>query len=95
MADRMTQMLRSDARDNRDRLLEAARELFSERGLDVPKGAKAFMRGEDLGRESFDVRHTVGRATFRRRGRDEGGSGATANGVRQSEAGWYCSVPSS
>jgi len=36
MADRMTQMLRSDARDNRDRLLEAARELFSERGLDVP-----------------------------------------------------------
>ncbi|GIM88360.1 TetR/AcrR family transcriptional regulator [Paractinoplanes toevensis] len=36
MADQLPQMLRSDARDNRDRLLEAARELFSERGLDVP-----------------------------------------------------------
>ena len=30
------QRLRSDAQDNRDRVLEAARELFSERGLDVP-----------------------------------------------------------
>ena len=32
----LTQTLRSDAYDNRERLLEAARELFSERGLDVP-----------------------------------------------------------
>ncbi|MCY1141124.1 helix-turn-helix domain containing protein [Actinoplanes sp. Pm04-4] len=29
-------MLRSDARDNRDRVLEAARSLFSEQGLGVP-----------------------------------------------------------
>ncbi|MCU1480226.1 MAG: TetR family transcriptional regulator [Subtercola sp.] len=29
-------MLRADAEDNRQRVLEAARELFSERGLDVP-----------------------------------------------------------
>jgi AcrR family transcriptional regulator len=28
-------MLRSDAQDNRDRVLDAARELFSERGIDV------------------------------------------------------------
>jgi AcrR family transcriptional regulator len=31
----MPQLLRSDARDNRDRVLAAARELFAERGLDV------------------------------------------------------------
>jgi AcrR family transcriptional regulator len=36
MADRLPHMLRSDARDNRDRLLEAARGAFSEHGLDVP-----------------------------------------------------------
>lgn len=34
-AAQMTQMLRSDARDNRDRVLAVARELFAERGLDV------------------------------------------------------------
>jgi AcrR family transcriptional regulator len=34
-------MLRSDAQENRDRLLEAARELFAERGLDVPMRAIA------------------------------------------------------
>jgi len=32
----LTQTLRSDAHDNRERVLEAARELFSELGLDVP-----------------------------------------------------------
>lgn len=31
----MPQMLRSDAQDNRERVLAAARELFAERGLDV------------------------------------------------------------
>lgn len=36
MADELPHMLRSDARDNRDRVLEAARSLFSERGLGVP-----------------------------------------------------------
>lgn len=35
MAAEMPQMLRSDAQDNRDRVLAAARELFAERGLDV------------------------------------------------------------
>lgn len=35
MADRLPQMLRSDAQDNRDRVLQVARSLFSERGLDV------------------------------------------------------------
>jgi AcrR family transcriptional regulator len=35
MADHLPQMLRSDAEENRDRILTAARELFSERGLDV------------------------------------------------------------
>ena len=36
MADNLPHMLRADAQDNRDRVLEAARALFSERGLDVP-----------------------------------------------------------
>lgn len=36
MVDRLPQMLRADAEDNRERVLEAARELFAERGLDVP-----------------------------------------------------------
>jgi AcrR family transcriptional regulator len=36
MADHLPHMLRADAQDNRDRVLEAARALFSERGLDVP-----------------------------------------------------------
>jgi AcrR family transcriptional regulator len=36
MADRLPHLLRADARDNRDRVLAAARALFSERGLDVP-----------------------------------------------------------
>jgi AcrR family transcriptional regulator len=35
MADRLPQMLRADAEENCDRILDAARELFSERGLDV------------------------------------------------------------
>ena len=36
MADRLTQKLRADARENRDRVVDAARALFAERGLDVP-----------------------------------------------------------
>lgn len=36
MAERLTHLLRSDAKDNRERVLEAARSLFSERGLEVP-----------------------------------------------------------
>ena len=36
MTDRLPHLLRADARDNRDRVLEAARALFSERGLEVP-----------------------------------------------------------
>jgi AcrR family transcriptional regulator len=35
MNDRLPHMLRGDAQDNRDRILETARDLFSERGLDV------------------------------------------------------------
>ena len=35
MAEHLPQMLRSDAEENRDRILTAARELFSENGLDV------------------------------------------------------------
>jgi len=35
MVRQMPQMLRSDAQDNRDRVLVVARELFAERGLDV------------------------------------------------------------
>lgn len=35
MTDRLPQMLRADARDNRDRVLGAARALFAERGVDV------------------------------------------------------------
>jgi AcrR family transcriptional regulator len=35
MTDRLPQMLRADAQDNRDRVLEAARSLFSEQGFDV------------------------------------------------------------
>ncbi|MEU1366899.1 helix-turn-helix domain-containing protein [Streptomyces sp. NPDC005803] len=36
MTDHVPHKLRSDARDNRDRILDAARELFSADGLDVP-----------------------------------------------------------
>ncbi|RII20901.1 HTH-type transcriptional repressor KstR [Streptomyces sp. YIM 130001] len=36
MTDHLPQTLRSDALDNRDRILEAARALFSSGGLDVP-----------------------------------------------------------
>ncbi|MEV6804019.1 helix-turn-helix domain-containing protein [Streptomyces sp. NPDC051129] len=36
MSDRLPQKPRSDAQDNRDRILEAARALFSADGLDVP-----------------------------------------------------------
>ncbi|SEF22482.1 regulatory protein, tetR family [Amycolatopsis pretoriensis] len=36
MADLLPQKLRSDARDNRARILEAAREVFAADGLDVP-----------------------------------------------------------
>jgi AcrR family transcriptional regulator len=36
MTAEVTHKLRADARENRDRILEAARALFSERGLDVP-----------------------------------------------------------
>jgi AcrR family transcriptional regulator len=36
MAQRLPHLLRADAQDNRDRALEAARALFSERGIEVP-----------------------------------------------------------
>src|SRR3954453_19924537 len=36
MAERSPQMLRSDARDNRERVLEAARAVFATEGLGVP-----------------------------------------------------------
>lgn len=36
MPDRLPQKLRSDAKDNRDRILDAARALFSADGLEVP-----------------------------------------------------------
>ena len=36
MNDRLPRSLRSDASDNRDRILEAAREVFAAEGLDVP-----------------------------------------------------------
>ncbi|MEV5412531.1 helix-turn-helix domain-containing protein [Thermopolyspora sp. NPDC052614] len=36
MTDRLPHMLRADARDNRERILGAARELFAAEGLDVP-----------------------------------------------------------
>src|SRR3954453_16129880 len=36
MAERSPQMLRSDARDNRERVLEAARAVFATEGLDGP-----------------------------------------------------------
>jgi AcrR family transcriptional regulator len=35
MNDRLPHMLRADAQDNRDRILETARTLFAERGLDI------------------------------------------------------------
>lgn len=35
MAARLPHMLRSDAQDNRDRVLKVARQLFSERGMDI------------------------------------------------------------
>ena len=47
MPDRLPHMLRSDAEDNRESVLEAARTLFSERGLDVPM--RAIARQADVG----------------------------------------------
>jgi AcrR family transcriptional regulator len=47
MDDQLPQMLRSDARDNRDRVLEAARRLFSEQGLGVPM--REIARRADVG----------------------------------------------
>lgn len=44
-APRTRTALRSDARDNRDRILEVARELFADRGLDVPMAAIARRAG--------------------------------------------------
>jgi AcrR family transcriptional regulator len=41
MSDRLTHLLRTDAEDNRERVLEAARALFSARGLEVPMRAIA------------------------------------------------------
>lgn len=41
MTDQLPHILRSDAQDNRDRLLEVARALFSERGIDVTMRAIA------------------------------------------------------
>lgn len=43
----VTQKLRSDARDNRDRILAAARELFAESGLDV--GMREIARKAEVG----------------------------------------------
>jgi AcrR family transcriptional regulator len=43
----VTQILRSDAQDNRDRILAAARTLFSERGLDV--GMREVARHAEVG----------------------------------------------
>lgn len=43
----MTQMLRADAQDNRDRILTTARTLFSERGLDV--GMREVARRAEVG----------------------------------------------
>lgn len=47
MGPQMPRMLRSDAQDNRDRLLTAARELFSEQGLDV--GMREVARRAEVG----------------------------------------------
>ncbi len=41
MTEQMPHMLRADARDNRDRILDAARALFAERGTDVTMRAIA------------------------------------------------------
>jgi len=43
----VTQMLRADAQDNRDRILTAARTLFSERGLDI--GMREVARRAEVG----------------------------------------------
>lgn len=43
----MTQMLRADARDNRERIVAAARALFSERGLDI--GMREIARRAEVG----------------------------------------------
>lgn len=45
MTDRLPHTLRSDAQDNRERILDAARGLFSADGLDVPMGEIARRAG--------------------------------------------------
>lgn len=45
MTDQLPQMLRVDARENRDRVVEAARELFAERGIEVTMRAIARRAG--------------------------------------------------
>lgn len=54
-------MLRADAQDNRDRVLDAARALFSERGIDVPM--REIARHADVGPATlyrrFPTRHAL------------------------------------
>jgi AcrR family transcriptional regulator len=45
MADSLPRMLRSDARDNRSRILEAAREVFAGEGFDTPMREVAHRAG--------------------------------------------------
>jgi AcrR family transcriptional regulator len=45
MSEQVRHMLRSDAQDNRDRIVDAARALFSERGIDVTMRAVARRAG--------------------------------------------------
>src|SRR5690349_1268544 len=45
VSDRLPHMLRADALDNRERILDAARALFAAEGLDVPMGEIARRAG--------------------------------------------------
>lgn len=66
MADRLPHMLRSDARDNRGRILDAARALFAERGIDV--GMREIARRAEVGPATlyrrFPTKHALVAETF-------------------------------
>lgn len=61
MPESLPQLLRSDARENRDRIVEAARSLFSERGIDV--GMREIARRAEVGPATlyrrFPTRHIL------------------------------------
>ncbi|WP_223693255.1 TetR/AcrR family transcriptional regulator [Leifsonia poae] len=69
MPDRLPHPLRADAEDNRARMVDAARELFSERGLEVPM--RAIARRAEVGPATLYRRFPTKQALIDEAFRDE------------------------